>query len=212
MRALNAFDDIASPCKNSQLLFSELLHPNLLEEAYSIYSALGDLTDRTPSKLIDCFYDVNSSFPYAGFKLLFCQSAGVEQLWFSEDVQVITLLRHDIPSTMASLMMASDTGDWNREGGGHRRGWSYSSARGGELKERVAAHFKAVTSLMSIPNSIVIYYEDITQSGFVSASLREFFGRDVRLAEPRKPTSGEQYVRNWGEFRDLVESFWAECF
>ena len=212
MRALNAFDDIASPCKNSQLLFSELLHPDFIEEAYSIYSALGDLNDRTPSKLIDCFYDVNSNFPFAGFKLLFCQSSGVSQLWFSRDIQFITLVRRDIASAMASCMMASDTGDWNRQGGGHKRGWSYSSAREEELKGRVEAHFKAVITLKSIPNTIVIYYEDIARGGFVDASLREFFGRDVRLAEPKEPTSGESYVRNWGEFRGLVDVFWRECF
>lgn len=212
MRALAEFNDIASPCKNSQLLFSELLHPEFIEEAYSIYSSLGDLKDRNPSSLVDCFFDVNSRFPYAGFKLLFCQSSGVRQLWSSRDIQFITLLRRDVPSTMASFMMANDTGDWDRKGGGHKRAWSYSSARGDELRQRVKAHFDAVITLKSIPGSIVVYYEDITQPEFTNRSLQDFFGRDIRLSSPHPPTSGESYVRNWGEFRDLVDELWEGCF
>lgn len=211
MRALSTHDDIAIPTKNTGVPCNEILHPLYLPEMYATYSLLCGQDVSTKPDLVTCFYRFNAVEPFSGFKLLFCQSIDFQQFFNRTDITFVVLLRHDVSSTMASQMLASDTGIWDGRGGKHTRSWSYSSKREAELKQRVTAHYRAVTRLKAIPDSILIYYEDISAEGFSDSHLTEFFGRDIRLQSPKMPTSGQQYVRNWDEFRYLADSMWAEC-
>lgn len=209
--SLLKYDDIAIPSKNQDIQCNELLNPRFLPEFYESYSIMCGQNINTKSSLIDWFYLFNNISPYAGFKMLFSQSIDCPDFFERGDIRFIVLLRHDVPSTLASLMLAGDTGVWNREGGAHTRSWSYSSAREEELQEKVRGHYQAVIRLASIKNAIRIYYEDIVKEGFHHAQLSEFFGRDIRLSAPKQATSGAQYVRNWSEFQETVEMMWSRC-
>jgi hypothetical protein len=71
----------------------------------------------------------------------------------------------------------------------------------GNLRYVVRSH----AQLSQVPNAIALVYEDLCDPGFSSEGLDAFFGRPIRLDDPKPPTSAEAYVANWPEFRAFVD-------
>ena len=60
--------------------------------------------------------------------------------------------------------------------------------------------------LARVPNAIALVYEDLCDPEFSDRSLDSFFGRRIRLDDPKPPTSGASYVANWEEFRAFIDA------
>lgn len=209
--ALRRFDDIRIPSYGGGCDTAELIHPLYMPLFAATYSQ-ADI-DRLPEKLelINDFYKYSDGKQFAGFKLLYSQLVEVESFLEREDVQFFVLLRKDIPSHMASQMMATDTGLWGRTGGPHTRSWNYAPQRKPGLTAALLNLKKAFNTFEGVKNAHVFYYEDLAGEGFFFDELDAFFGRHICLDEPKSPTSGAQYVGNWNYFRDEVTALWDEC-
>jgi len=59
--------------------------------------------------------------------------------------------------------------------------------------------------LSQVPNAIALVYEDLCDPGFSCPALDDFFGRPIRLDDPKPPTLAATYVPNWDEFLAFVD-------
>jgi len=198
--------DIALPGKNIDCIDQELVHPSRVNAHAAAFARLGSTTISTIDQLIDCFFTVNAGRAYAGFKTMPNRHRDFDRFVNRSDIRFITLSRRDIASTVASFVVAMATDSWRREGGAQTARWTFVPKRDGPA---VAGNLRYVLNssaqLEKVPGAIALAYEDLCDPKYASPDLDAFFGRSIRLDEPKPPTSGRSYVANWAEFCDFIE-------
>ena len=207
MNRLERYPDIAMPGKNIECVDQELVHPARLQGQAAAYARLCGRAITTPEQLIECFFEVNGNAAFAGFKTMPNRHRDLDRFVVRSDITFITLSRRDVASTVASFLLAMATDSWRRDGGPQSARWTFDAKRDaaavlGNLRYVV----KGDAQLRAVPNAIALVYEDLCDPEFASPALDAFFGRPIRLDDPKPPTSGETYVANWSEFRAFVET------
>jgi len=207
MDHLARYPDIALPGRNIDCVDQELVHPARLEAHSAAYARLCARPIDTQDALIEAFFALNGEAALAGFKTMPNRHKDFADFVARPDIQFITLSRRDVASTVASFLMAMATDSWRRSGGAHGARLRFDAARDaaavlGNLKYVL----RSAEQLGKVPNAIALAYEDLCNPGFSNPRLDAFFGRRIRLDDPRPPTSGESYVANWPEFRAYVEA------
>ena len=201
MEILETFQDVAVPSRNVKSEDNELVHPRDAKRYAAEYAKLSGRAVRRQSELIDTFYAVNDAAAYAGFKSMPNRHPDFAAFTARKDIQFITLRRRDVPSTVASFLRAGETGSWRRHGEKRADTWRFDPQRHGEAAKNNVAYVRAShEQLGSIPGAIHLFYEDLCNPEYANPELDEFFGRPVRLINPKPPTSGQSYVENWDEF------------
>lgn len=211
LQTLEKLPGLITPANSTEVGQTELLNPTFRADFFSIYSGLCGRNLKSERELISEFYRQNQSARFVGFKGLYSQLSSFKSLLLMQDVTFVVLLRRDIASTIASFMVAMDRGCWGRKGNSHKSAWSFHPKRYHELNRLVVAHYVAISSLLRVPRSIVLHYEELCCEGFSDSRLESFFESKVRFLNPRPPVSGASYVANWIEFKSCVEECWAEA-
>lgn len=206
MDRLAQYPDIAVPGRNIACVDHELTHPARLQAHAAAYAELCGRAITTQEQLIDCFFEFNSGAAFAGFKTMPNRHKDLDRFVARPDIQFVTLTRRDLASTVASFLLAMATESWRRSGGPQAARWKFDIQRDapavlGNLRYVVRSHVQ----LSHVPDAIALVYEDLCDPEFSSAKLDAFFGRGIRLSDPKPPTSAETYVANWQEFRAFVE-------
>jgi hypothetical protein len=205
MQALEAYDDIALPNRQIDCADNELLRPEGLDDHLRAYEALtGRRLDGGPA-LIEAFYDYSRGAAFAGFKSMPRRHDDFDAFVARPDIQFITLVRADVPSTIASFMLAGRKGTWRRYGRVPAERWVFRPAEDGPVVRALLAGLQNnLRKLARVPNAIRLSYEDLCTPGYVSPALERFFGRPVRLADPQPPVSGARYTGNWEGFLEAL--------
>lgn len=205
MNFLSRFNDIALPCKDVDCVDNELLNPDSVARIAGEYAARCKQPIRTPDELIDCFYRIHEAVPYAGFKSMPNRHADLGAFAARQNIRCITLVREDIASTVASFQLAIHTGSWRRFGEPQTARWVFDPARDGQrVLSNLAYVLQSNAALRLIPHAVALTYEELCDPAFSNAELNQFFGREVRIDNPRTPTHGSSYVENWDEFAAFV--------
>jgi len=205
MDALARFDDIAVPHKQIDCVDNEILHPRRKAQYAEQYQLLTGLPITDELSLIHAFYESNRESPYAGFKSMPERHRQLQEFAAQPNLQIITLKRGDIASTVASFLMAFDKGTWRREGGEqeHRLVW------GPNYEQRSLGHLKYLRDcerlLESLPGAIHMQYEDLCNAGYVCQPLDDFFQRHIGLLNPKPCTTAASYMDNWDAFCNFIE-------
>lgn len=176
VQALHQIPGLVTPANSTDINQPELLNPRFRADFFSIYSGLCGRNLKTELDLIEAFYAQHQSGLYAGFKALYSQVSSFDLFKNRSDVTFVVLLRRDVVSTIASLMVAMDRGCWGRRGESHRSAWRFNPVRLHELNALVVAHHAAIDALLRVPNSIVITYEDLCRERFADSRLNAFLG------------------------------------
>jgi hypothetical protein len=102
---------------------------------------------------------------------------------------------------VASFLTAMKTDSWRRSGGPQDASWKFVAAQDGRPARGNLAYVEASNAkLDAVPNAIRLAYEDLCDPTYGSHELDDFFGRPVRIENPKPATSGAAYVENWEEF------------
>jgi len=207
MNRLQLYPDIAMPGKNIECVDQELVHPARLQAQAAAYARLCARAITTPEQLIDCFFEVNANAAFAGFKTMPNRHRDLDRFVARSDITFITLSRRDTASTVASFLLAMATDSWRRDGGPQTARWTFDPQRDATaVLSNLRYVVKSDAQLRAVPNAIALAYEDLCDPGFSNLTLDAFFGRPIRLDDPKPPTSGETYVANWSEFRAFVSA------
>jgi UDP:flavonoid glycosyltransferase YjiC (YdhE family) len=205
MESLEKIPGLAVPRTNVESEDNELVHPRHVKRHAGEYGKLVKRKISTQPELIDAFYEVNDSAEYAGFKSMPNRHRDFAAFASRKDIQFITLQRRDLASTAASFHRANETGTWRRHGEPRPDTWTFDVPRDGErVKENVRYILQSQRLLDAIPGAIRLFYEDLCDPKYASKELDAFFGRPVRLLDPKPATSGRSYVTNWEDFQRFV--------
>ncbi len=205
MNALEKFPDIAVPNKNISCPDNELFHRRHVQAYMQQYAELCGTPIARPRELMERFFEYNAAMAYAGFKSMPNRHKRPGVFLARGDIRFITLMRRDIASTVASFLVALETGSFRRAGEPHAEVWRFVPARhGASARSNLAYIRRSIAWLRQAPNAIAIAYEDLCDPAYRNAALDDFFGRPVRIDNPKPPTSGSSYVANWDEFRAFV--------
>jgi len=207
MNCLERYPDVAMPGKNIECVDQELVHPMRIQAHAAAYARLCGRTLTTPEQLIDCFFEVNGNAAFAGFKTMPNRHRDLDRFVARPDITFFTLSRRDVASTVASFLVAMATDSWRRDGGPQTARWTFDAQRDvAAVRSNLRYVVKGDAQLRAVPNAIALDYEDLCDPGFSNPALDAFFGRPIRLDDPKPPTSGDTYVANWPEFRAFVEA------
>jgi hypothetical protein len=206
MNVLQSFSDIAVPNKNIECVDNELIHPAYIRGYMAQYAKLTGSPVAGPSDLIDAFFGLNRQATYAGFKTMPNRHRDYDSFVARQDIRFITLTRRDIPSTVASFLTATRTNSWRRFGGAQPVVWRFVPARDGISARGNLAYIRASNSrLDAVPNAIRLAYEDLCEPGYSCPDLDSYFGRPIKLENPKPATSGATYVENWEELCTFLD-------
>jgi len=201
MNVLEKFSDIAVPNKNISCVDNELVHPKRVQEHMQRYAELCGKPIPGQRQLIEAFFELNAGMPYAGFKTMPDRHKHYEAFVSRPDIQFITLTRRDVPSTVASFLMAMKTDSWRRFGEPQQATWKFVESQDGPRAAGNLAYVHASNARLGrVPNAIHLVYEDLCDPAYRCPALDDFFGRPVKIENPKPPTSGAAYVENWEEF------------
>jgi hypothetical protein len=205
MHALEKFDDIALPSRDTVCVDNELLHAERIADYMEHYAPYASEKIIRPQQLINAFYACHAEVPYAGFKSMPNRHPNYFKFITRSDIQFITLTRRDLPSLVASFISAMENGTWRRNGEDPPTEWKFDIAKHGKaVVSNVAYVLKSYAALNCVPNAIRLSYEGLCDPSKEHLELNKFFGRIVNLADPKSPTLGENYVENWAEFKSFV--------
>lgn len=205
MQALAAHGDIMLPSKQIDCGDEELLRPDGIMVHRQAYEALiGEQIDGEDA-LIEAYYRFNIRAPYVGFKSMPHRHARYEAFIRRQDIHFITLVREDIPSTVASFMLAMQRGTWRRNGQEPAEGWAFREQDGPRVRALVLRVLDNQRALSSVPSAIRLSYEQLCAPDFSNPKLEQFFGRTIRIAEPMPPVSAASYTDNWKPFLAVVK-------
>ena len=161
MDALAVHPDILVPNKQIDCRDNEILNPLFVRDIAQAYQRLSGNPVTDELSLIQAFYETGESSAYAGFKSMPNRHQKLSTLLRRDDLQVITLIRRDLASTIASFITAVDTGSWRREGEQHANTFVF----GGEYEKRVRGHLtyllRSLRVLNNIPGAIRLIFEDL---------------------------------------------------
>lgn len=198
-------DDILVPNKQIECVDNELLHPKNVGNYIRHYQELSGLPITDEIALIKAFFASGANYKYAGFKSMPTRHRNLSDLVNLPGLQVITLIRNDLASTVASFIVAADNGTWRRSG----EKQAHRITFGPKYAERALAHLRYIEAshrqLHSLPNAIHLRYEDLVTPGFANEQLDTYFGRPIRLKKTGKPTEAASYVDNWQHFKAFIE-------
>lgn len=204
MDALQCLDDVAVPNKNIACPDNELVHPSEIRQYVQEYSRLCNVHITRANQLIECFFLYNAGFRFAGFKSMPERHRDYMAFINRKDITFITLARRDVPSTVASFMLAMAKGTWRRSGEVPQARWTFRGEDAKRVLSNLAYVHRSLVQLSMVPDAIRLTYESLCDPGFCCEELDGFFGRPIRIENPRPPTSGRSYVTNWDEFEDFV--------
>lgn len=205
MDYLEKFPDVAVPNKNIPCVDNELLHPKRIQEHMRRYAELCGSPITTQKQLIDGFFAHNAGAAYAGFKTMPDRHTNYDAFVARTDIQFITLTRRDVPSTVASFLMAMKTDFWRRSGEPQQIRWTFNPTKDSRrTRGNLVYIHESLGRLSRVPNAIHLVYEDLCNPKYRNPALDAFFGRPIRIENPKPPTSGSTYVENWEEFCNFV--------
>jgi len=206
MDRLERYPDIAVPNKNIACADNELTHPVRIYLHAAAYARLSGKRIDTAEDLIDCFYEMNSGAAFAGFKTMPDRHKDIERFLARPDIQFVTLVREDVASTVASFELAEVLQSWQRRGEPQTARWKFNPHRdAAAVLERLRYVLDSQVRLRLIPNAIALVYEDLCNPDYSCPALDAFFGRRIRLDDPKPPVSAETYVPNWQEFFAFID-------
>ena len=202
MESLAKVAGIALPETNVKSDDNELVHPRNVARYLTEYARLAGRKIANQRELIDAFYELNAKAQYAGFKSMPNRHSDLAQFTARKDIRFITVQRRDVASTAASFHRANETGSWRRHGEPRPDSWTFDEASDGDrVRSNVSYIHQSRRQLAAIPGAIHLEYEDLCDRKYSSKALDEFFGRPIRLLDPKPPTDGSSYVTNWEEFK-----------
>lgn len=201
MDALARYSDIAVPNKQVNCPDNELLHPRYQDKYKEYYSQLVNHPFIDEMDFINAFFSSNSDFPYVGFKSMPHRHFMLKELAGS-DVQLITITRRDVASTVASFMVARRANTWRRSGGRQQHKLIFDDTIKKECLDKLQ-YIKSCKHTLSLYSAIDLYYEDVCKPDFVNEKLDFFFNRHISI-EAQEPTNAEHYVDNWVEFKTFI--------
>ena len=205
MYSLRNIAGIALPSQDlPECIDDELIHPERLAAATRDYEGLVGHSINTPNALIDAFFHHHRAADYAGFKTMPQRHEDFDAFVRRGDITFIGVLRRDIPSTVASQLVAHRWQTWRRSGESHERQWEFSSGAAPDVDGAIWHAVKRQDQIREIPNVIEVYYEDLVQPHFKNDRLDDFFATTIRLEKTGKPTCGSDYVLNWEQFCQYV--------
>jgi len=206
MDYLEAFDDIGVPNKNIHCPDNELVHPARIREIANQYQVLCKVPITCQDVLIQQFFKYNKNYAFAGFKSMPPRHDNLQELIARQDIKFIILTRDDVYSTVASFFVAIHTGSWRRGGGPQQIKWHFRP----EHEKQVFGHlhyiYESHILLKDIKNAVRISYEDLCRPDFQQQALEDFFGRVVKIANPKPPVSARDYVLNWDAFKQFIDA------
>jgi UDP:flavonoid glycosyltransferase YjiC (YdhE family) len=206
MEVLEGFENVAVPNKNFSCPDNELVHPKRVREHMEKFAALRGRPINSNDELIEAFFEFNNNFAYAGFKSMPDRHQNFDEFIFRKDIRFITLKRRDIASTIASFTMARATGSWRRHGEERQEQWRFDPARDGDwIRSNLLYILSSHERLDRVPDAISLHYEDLCDATYSCPELNEYFAHEIRLRNPKPPTSGGSYVANWEVFTAFVE-------
>ena len=208
MAALEAESDIALPNKDFYCPGNELLQPVRMSLYRTFYGRRTGRAITTPEDLVDAFYAWNAGANFAGFKSFPSRHRDMAVFGAGNDLRFVALLRRDLPSAVASFMLARSAGaQWARRGGPQALRWRFDpELDAGNVETEVAAVVGECRALLRIPDAVRLTYEQLCDPGFSSAALDALFERPIRIADPRPPTDAAGYVDNWAGFAAFVHA------
>lgn len=205
MNFLKSFPDIALPCRDTDCVDNELLNPEWAAKYAQVYAKLGNHPVRTRDELIECFYKYHADSAYVGFKSMPNRHRDFHAFSLRPDIQFITLVRDDIASTIASFLVAMNTGSWRRYGEPQLARWVFKPARDGQrVLSNLSYVLQSNAALRHIPSAIALTYEALCDPAFSDEALNRFFARQISIDNPRPPTHGSSYVENWDVFCNFL--------
>lgn len=204
MDKLASYDDINVPNKQMACRDNEILNPQFVRNYIRFYESRGfRITDEI--SLIKAFFKLSVQSPYAGFKSMPNRHRSLTTLINTTKLKIITLDRKDLASTVASFIIAMDRDTWRRDGGEQVYNFEFK----GKYVERSQAHLRyvlpSIFMLKEIPGAIHLSYEDLCMEDFTDPALDSYFGRAIRLDDPKPPTNAEHYVTNWDSFKSYID-------
>ena len=206
MQALRAFPDISTPGKAIDCVDDELLHPEHATRHASDYAGLTGQPVRSADDLLGAFFRHHSASAYAGFKSMPNRHRDFAAFVRTPEIRFIGLVRYDIPSTVASFLIAMAAGCWRRDGGAKRYRLAFDAkAHGPAVASNLRYVLDSLGAIDAMPNAIRLVYEELCRPDFRSAELDDYFERSVRLANPKPPLHAGSYILNWPEFRDFIQ-------
>jgi hypothetical protein len=204
MDAIARLPDVAVPAKNVVSNDNELLTKGMAPK----YEALTGERVSSEEELIELFFRVNQSSPFAGFKSMPNRHRHYERFVARPDIAFIALGRRDVSSMVASFLMARRQGTWRRYGGVPPTTLRFTAEDQQTVTANILYIQRARIQLAQIPRALVLEYEDLCQPGFTNPRLDAYFGAPVRLPEPKPATQAHEYIENWDEFRAFVAERW----
>lgn len=204
MDALAKHDDIAVPSKQIDCIDNEILNPAMVKNYIPFYQKFQEKPINTEIELINCFYQSNAKSAYAGFKSMPGRHKSLNLIFNTPAIQVITLSRRDIASTIASFIIAIDEKTWRREGSQQEFSFTFDN----NYKDRVLGHLKYILDsqavLSQFPRAIHLEFEDLCEDSFSNHQLNQYFGRHIQLENPKTPINAASYVNNWESFKEFI--------
>lgn len=208
INALASHSDIITPDKLIDSPDNELLHPRQVSRYISLFQPYSKVPIGDELQLIQAFFLAAGQVGganYVGFKSMPNRHRQLQALVSHPDIQIITLVRSDVASTVASFLLAMKEGTWRRSGEEQTKQLVFDK----ELEQQVLSNLQYVLHsenlLSSIQGAIHLQYEQLCQKSFCNQSLEEYFQRPVRLISPKAPVTADIYVKNWSEFVDFIE-------
>lgn len=205
MDSLAQHNDIGLPIKQIDCIDNEILHPNFVQKYIPFYQRFLNTPIQNEIDLINAFYQSNQKFSYAGFKSMPNRHKQLNALINTQTLQIITLIRRDTASTIASFIVAIDNHTWRRHGEPQIHSFTFNDA----YKPRVLDHLNYILQsqkvLTSIPQAIHLEYETLCKKDFENSQLNDFFQRSISLNNPKQATKASHYVNNWDEFETFVQ-------
>ena len=200
MESLQRDPDIALPSRDIDCEADELVLPEYVEKYMQQYAALCGHPIDSPNALIDAFFKLHEKNAYTGFKSMPNRHPDFSAFVSRPDIRFISLIRSDVSSTVASFLVAFERSTWRRHGEAHPEKWRFDRKKHGKRAQANFAYLiRSHAALNSMPNAIRLTYEELVEPGFSNPELDAFFGREIRIADPRPPTHGSTYVENWNE-------------
>jgi LPS sulfotransferase NodH len=208
MNCLDRHGDIVTPHTQAGFGTAELLHPRWKGRFAAHYRQTTGRAVRNEIGLIRAFYqhsaEAGAGASYAGFKSMPHYHKHFDALVEETQIRFITLFRRDVASTVASFIAAMETKKWGRAGGAQPHTITFGPALEDQALDHLTYIVDAWRQMRRLPGAIPVTYEDLCDPAYRNAALDDFFGREIRLDNPKPPTSAEHYVENWGAYCRFV--------
>jgi hypothetical protein len=115
------------------------------------------------------------------------------------------LSRRDIASMVASWFVARKYDSFTLGSRQVVRSIHFGEDSEEDVRGNLRRVLRNMEMIERVEGAIRVDYEDLCADSFKSQELESFFGREIRLANPRGPTDARQYVENWHEFSAFID-------